>query len=166
MITVRLFDVESHPNFRTLMDLKTCCRTLLHTREKIVLFLNVLKISLAPTPRNGPFHVMCVRTHTCFENQDATKITSALADSRIFFSWTMVSFFGENIVLGSYDHCWCFTFFSQPIGVGRVNRWTRSSDQRLENYYYEPLALSRHNIDLVFDEEDMKPERLTEAPEN
>ena len=27
-------------------------------------------------------------------------------------------------------------------------------------------AFSRHNIDLVFDEETMKPERLTEAPEN
>ena len=53
---------------------------------------------------------------------------------------------------------------SKPIGVGRVNRWTRNSPERLENYYYEALAFSQHNIDLVFDEETMKPERLTEAP--
>ena len=57
-----------------------------------VSFLIDLKISLAPTPREGPFHMMFVRTHTYFENQDATKITSALADSRIYFSKTMVSF--------------------------------------------------------------------------
>ena len=52
---------------------------------------------------------------------------------------------------------------SKPIGVGRVNRWTRNSAERLENYYYEALAFSRHNIDLVFDEENMKPEKLTNA---
>ena len=55
---------------------------------------------------------------------------------------------------------------SKPIGVDRMNRWTRNSAQRLENYYYEALAFSRHNIDLVFDEENMKPERLPEAPGN
>ena len=55
---------------------------------------------------------------------------------------------------------------SKPIGVGRVNRWTRNSAQRFENYYYEALAFSRHNIDLVFDEEIMKPERLTEASDD
>ena len=41
---------------------------------------------------------------------------------------------------------------SKPIGVGRVNRRTQNSAQRLENYYYESLAFSRHNIDLVFHE--------------
>ena len=55
---------------------------------------------------------------------------------------------------------------SKPIGVGSVNRWTRDSAQRIENHFYESLAFSRHNIDLVFDEETLKPERLTEAPEN
>ena len=55
---------------------------------------------------------------------------------------------------------------SKPIGVGRVNRWLRNSAQRRENHYYESLAFSWHNIDLVFDEENMKPERLTEPPEN
>ena len=54
---------------------------------------------------------------------------------------------------------------SKPIGVGRVNRWTRNSAQRIKNHYFESLAFSRCNIDLVFDEETLKPERLTEAPE-
>ena len=41
---------------------------------------------------------------------------------------------------------------SKPIGVGRVNRWTRKAvDQRRENFYDEALAFSRRNIDLVFD---------------
>ena len=121
--------------------------------------------------------MMFVRTHTYFENQDATKITSALADSRIYSSWTTVSFLVKKL-------CWCLvlmTIFlsvspispsfvtmpsSKPIGVGRVNRWTRNTAERLENHDYESLAFSRHNIDLVFDEETVKPERLTEAPEN
>ena len=55
---------------------------------------------------------------------------------------------------------------SKPTGVGRVNRGTRNSAQRIENNYYDSLAFSRHNIDLVFDEKTMEPERLTEAPEN
>ena len=93
--TGRLFDVDTHPNFRTLKEhkafLSTCCRTFMHTREKDVFFLNVLRMSLAPTPREGPSHVMFVRTHTYLEYQDAIKMTSALANSRMYFSPTMVS---------------------------------------------------------------------------
>ena len=55
---------------------------------------------------------------------------------------------------------------SKPVGVRRVNRWTRNAGQRLEDHYYEALAFFRHNIDLVFDEEKMQPEKLTKAPEN
>ena len=55
---------------------------------------------------------------------------------------------------------------SAPNGVGRVNRWTWNSGQRLEIYYYQALAFSQHNTDLVFDEESMKPEKLTKALEN
>ena len=71
----------------------------MHTREKDFFFLNALKISLAPTPREGPFHVMFVRTQTYSENQDATKITSGHADSRIYSSWTMVSFLVKTLCL-------------------------------------------------------------------
>ena len=55
---------------------------------------------------------------------------------------------------------------SAPGGVRRVNRWTRNAEQRRENFYVEALAFSRHNTNLVLDEENMKPERLTNAPEN
>ena len=61
------------------------CRTFMHTREKHVFFVNALKISLSPASREGPIHVMSVRTTMDSENQDATKIMSALADPHISF---------------------------------------------------------------------------------
>ena len=142
----------------------------------------------APNLREEPFHVMFVRNQhrgeqneliMCeFESQDATKIMSASADSRINFSWVIMSFWVRP---------WCLclvllTIFlnvfllspslvtmssSPPSGVHRVNIWTRkAAEHRRENYYNDSLAFSRYNIYLVFDEENMKPERLTKAPEN
>ena len=116
--TGKLLEVDMHPNFRTLMEhktfLATWCRTLMHTRENDVFFLNTLKVSLAPTPQEGPFHVMFVRKqHTqepkesnnydlesekkTFEKdgQNATKITSARADTSIRFFRPMISSFVE-----------------------------------------------------------------------
>ena len=62
----KLLDVELHPDFRTLMEhkafLSTWCRTFKHTREKVIFFLNTLKISLAQTTQEGPFQVMFVGT--------------------------------------------------------------------------------------------------------
>ena len=59
--TRKLLDVDIHPNFRTLVEHKafssTWCRTLMHTTEKEVCFLNTLKISLAQTLQEGPFEV-------------------------------------------------------------------------------------------------------------
>ena len=60
----------------------------------------------------------------------------------------------------------CFSLVSKPTGVGRVNRWTKHSAERLEHFYSESLAVSRNDIDLVFNEEIMKSERLTETHEN
>ena len=84
--TRRLLDVDIHTDFRTFMEhkafLSAWCRTFMHTKEKNVFFWNDLKISVALTPREGFFHVTFVRTHPCFEDQDSTKITSALADSQ------------------------------------------------------------------------------------
>ena len=100
---------------------------------------------------------MFVRTHTYVENQYDTKVTSALADSRIYSSWT-VSFLVKTLfVLGfSRQVSQCFTFFSQHFDhVIIKNRF-----ECFENHWYESLAFSQHNIDLVFDEETMKPERL------
>ena len=58
---------------------------------------------------------------------------------------------------------------SRTTGVCRINRWMKNSaehDERIDNYYYESLVFSRHSVDLEFDEEIMKPKRLTEAPDN
>ena len=55
---------------------------------------------------------------------------------------------------------------SRPTGVCRINRWTKHSAEhaeRIEKYYCESLALSRHNVDLEFDEKVMKAEKLTEV---
>ena len=104
--TGRLLEVDTHPDFGTPLIvhkafLSTWCRTFMHTREKDIFFLNALKISLAPTLQEGPFQVMCVRKlhvveqkelNTCeLESQDAARITSALADSRIQLSWSVMS---------------------------------------------------------------------------
>ena len=149
----------------------------MHTREHNVFSVIDLKISLAPIPRERtiPCNV-CENSHVfresrCYENTVCTRRLTYL------FLLDDGAIFGEDIVfvLGSYDHFFSVSLFSsssvtmsssKPIGVGRVNRRTRNSAERLENYYNESLAFSLHNIDLVFDEENMKPERLTEAPEN
>ena len=100
----RLLDVDTHPDFRTLMEhkafLSTWCRTFM-TKEKRFFFLNTLKISLAPTPQEGSFRVMFVGSNhtqeqkepkTCErEGQNATKITSVFADSCIQSPWLVMS---------------------------------------------------------------------------
>ena len=101
--TGRLLDVDMHPDFRTLMEhkafLSTWCRTFMH-REKGVFFLNILKISLAPTLQEGPCQMMIAGTQQTKEQkelktrerkgQDDTKITSAFADQCIQFLWSMM----------------------------------------------------------------------------
>ena len=68
-------EIVIHPNFRTLMEhkafLSTWCRTFMHTREKDVFFLNTLKVSLAPTPQEGPVHVMFVKKQHIQEPQES-----------------------------------------------------------------------------------------------
>ena len=54
---------------------------------------------------------------------------------------------------------------SAPSGVCRVNRWTRTAEQHRENFYYEALAFSRHDINLEFAEENLKP-KVLQAPGN
>ena len=111
------------------------------------------------------------------KGQDTTKITSASADSRIGFSWKMVSFLVRTLCLclvlmtiflsvSPFSPSLVTMSSSAPSGVRRVNRWTQNAEQRRENFYHEALAVSRHNINLVFVEENMKPERLAKAAEN
>ena len=123
--TGRLLDVDIHPDFRTLMEhkaLSTWCRTFMHTREKDILFLNALKISLAPTPQEGPCHVMFVgilhtedqkELNTC-ELQESRYCEINVCNRRFTHSIFVVSDddFGETVVsvLGSYDtFSQCFT---------------------------------------------------------
>ena len=72
--TVELWDVDIHPNYRTLMEhkvfLSSCCNKFMHTTEKDVFFLNALKFSLAPTPQEKPFHVMLVRKQHTQESKN------------------------------------------------------------------------------------------------
>ena len=103
--TQRLFDVDIRPDFRTLMEhkafLSTWCKTFMHTREKEVVFLNTLKISLVQPPQEGPFQVMFAVTQHAKEHkelntrerkgQNTTKMTSASADSRNISFWKMMS---------------------------------------------------------------------------
>ena len=74
-----------------------------------------------------------------------------------------------------FSQCLSFLFSSvtmstsRPIGVCRINRWTKNfteQTERTENYYYESLAFARHSVHLEFNEEVMKPERFTEAPDH
>ena len=97
-------DVDIHLDFRTLVEhkafLSTWCKTCLHTREKEVFFQNTRKISLAQTPHEGPFQVMFVGTQQQKQQnklntrerkgQDATKITSAPAESCIQCLWPVI----------------------------------------------------------------------------
>ena len=84
--------------------------------------------------------------NTCkLENQDATKITSALADSGIHFSWTMMPPVRENIVfLLDFDDQFSISLFSSSFvtisssaanDVCRVNIITLSPEQLLENFF-------------------------------
>ena len=81
-----------------------------------------------------------------------------------------------------WEHCVCawflwpfsqlFSSFSQRCNHVTIStEWCSQSEQRKaaerhrENNYYEALAFSWHN-NLVFDEENTKPEKLTDAPGN
>ena len=72
--TGRLLDVDIHPGFRSLVEhtafLCAWCITLMHTRKKEVFLLNALKISLAPTPQEGPFQGMFAGTRYIKEQKE------------------------------------------------------------------------------------------------
>ena len=57
--TGKLFNIDIHPEFRTLMEhkafLSTWCKTFLHTREKEVFFLNTLRSLLHKLPKKDHF---------------------------------------------------------------------------------------------------------------
>ena len=146
------------------------------TQGRKMYFLNALKPSLSPASQEGLLHAMFVRTSMHSESQDATKITSALADPRIYSFMKMMTLYMCMVVINiflsaspSFSSSVVTMSTSRPIGFCRSNRWTKNSAEhaeRIENYFYESLAFSRHSVDLEFDEEVMKPERLTGEPDS
>ena len=110
------------------------------------------------------------------ESQYATEITSALADSRIFsFIKMMTLYMCTNVITiflsvsPSISPSVVTMSTSRTTGVCIINLWLKNSaehDERIKNYCHESLVFFRHSVDLEFDEEVMKPKRLTEAPDN
>ena len=89
---------------------------------------------------------------TCSENQGVTKMTCAFADLCTDLFCTMALYGANNVfVFGSWDIFSVFLFFtsfvtmssSKPIVVGRMSS-------------YEVLAFTRYNVDMMFDEENVK----------
>ena len=88
-----------------------------HKGERWIFFLNALRISLALTPREGPFHVMFVRSsHVLREPRCYANNVCTCRPTHLFFLDDGVTF-GENMmfVLGSYDHFSVFHLFSPAL---------------------------------------------------
>ena len=103
--------------------LSAWCRTFMHTREKHVFFLNDLKISLSPAPREGPFHVMFVKTSMDSESQDATNLTSALTDSRIYSFMNMMTLYMCIVAKNHFSQYPTFLFFQCCDNVDIKSHW-------------------------------------------
>ena len=113
------------------------------------------------------------------EGQNAPKITSALADTCIQLLGPVTSALVKTLwllmILVTIFLTVCHHSFSpsvvpmsltKPTGVHRLTRWTQNAERQREDYYSDALVFSRHNIDFVFDDENMEPEQLTRAFEN
>ena len=149
--------------------LTTWCRTCLQTRTACSLLECFQVLSRTNSTRKTIPCDVCEKLHVfrnsgCYEKNVCTRRLTHLSLLDDGVIW------GKNIVFvcGSFDHfskVFHLLFLpafetmtsSKPMGVGRVIRWTRNSAERYENYYYESLAFSWQTIDLVFDEETMKP---------
>ena len=118
----------------------TWCRTFMHTREKHVFSLYALRVSLSPTSREGPFHVMFVRTPMNFESQDAVKnnvCTRRLKHLTIHEDDDIVDLHGRH---NHFSQCLILRFFqcltmptSSSTGIRRVN-----------DLYQEPISEDYH----------------------
>ena len=153
----------------------TLCRTFMFTREKEVFFLSTRKISLAPPSQEGSFQVMFVGTHntqeqielkTCErEGQNATEVTSTLADSCIQSPWPVMSILMRILCL-----CLALMNFLCSIAPSSSNFATMAvmSQRPVEtgDYNYEALAFSRCSITPELDEENRKPEKPARTPRN
>ena len=93
------------------------------------------------------------------ENEDAAKTTSAFADPRIYSFMRMMTLYMCMVAISiflsvspSFSPSVVTMSTSKSTGVCRINRWTKNfaeHAERIENCYYESLALSRHSVDLL-----------------
>ena len=140
--------------------------------EKCFLPKRLKVLFLSPAPRAGPSHVMFVRTSMDSESQDATKIPSALTDSRIYSFTKMITLYmcivKVTIFLSvslSFSSSVVAMWTSRPAGLCRINRWTKfcwTSWALWKLLLWVSGFFFRHSVDLDFNEEVMKPERFTE----
>ena len=172
-------EVDVHPNFRNLMEhtafLSTWCRTFILTGEKPVFFLNTWKFSLtSSTRRTIPCNVR-ERSSMDSESQDATKITSALANSRIHsFTKMMTLYMCVVAIFLRVSH-----FLSLPVLwqcrrqdllvsaesiVGR--KILLNTQSTLETTLWVSGFFRTQCVDLKFNEDVMKPERFTDTPDH
>ena len=85
-------------------------------------------------------------------SQDATKIPSALTDSRIYSVTKMITLYMCIVKVTIFLSVSLFfppsvvaMWTSRPAGLCRINRWTKNSAEqagRFENYFYESLDFS------------------------
>ena len=147
--------------------------------RKSVFFLNASKFSfLLPAPRAGPSHVMFVRTSMDSGSRDATKIPSALTDSRIHSFTKMMTLYMCIVAKTIFSQCLTFLFFQCCGNVDVKTRWSLQNQSLDEEFCWTSWALLRttfmslwifffrHSVDLDFNEEVMKPERFTETPDH
>ena len=111
-----------------------------------------------------------------YDNQNATKITSALAHTSIQFSSPVTPTLVKTLCAYLFLVTIFLTVCHRPLSPSVVtmllssstdiwrDRWTKNADQCSEDYYYDSLVFCWHHIDLVFDEDNMEPARLEEAP--
>ena len=97
------------------------------------------------------------------KGENAKKTTSAFADSCMQFPWPVMS-----ILMRMFCLCRALMNFLFSIALPSSSfvpmAVLKPRCVESEEYYYEALAFSRHRINLELDEENIKPEKATMAP--
>ena len=111
-----------------------------------------------------------------YDDQNATKITSAVADTSIRFfrpvTSTSVQTLSAYLFLVIIFLTVCHRPFSPSVATMSssnsadvwTERWIKGADLCGEDFFYDAVVLCQRHINLVFDEDKMEPARLEEAP--
>ena len=132
-------EVDVHPNFRILMEYKAllvCMVQIIHAHKGEKCFLpERLKDFLFHQLHEKDHAMWCLlKTSMDSESQDATKMTSALADSRIYSYMNMMTLYMCIVAVAiflsvslSFSSNVVTISTSMPTGVCRINRWTKKT---------------------------------------